>query len=190
VDADGPSLRRFARQVVLPEVGEAGQARWRASTVALLGGGDAFVAAAVWLAAAGVGRLRLHGPGASAPSLPTGGSPLPLAAELDARSAGTVEAVADAADAVRQASVVAVAGAALGPPAGAAVPWLAVTARPEGAGAVVGLAAGERADADPPGGPVGRALGAVLADGVLRSLLAGRAVVPSLRLGPEGETAP
>ncbi len=50
-------LRRFARQIVLPEVGGVGQARLRASTVAVIGAGGLGSPLALYLAAAGVGRL-------------------------------------------------------------------------------------------------------------------------------------
>lgn len=56
-------LRRFARQIVLPEVGEEGQRRLSAATVEVGGAGEGFVAAAWVLACAGVGRLVLRGAG-------------------------------------------------------------------------------------------------------------------------------
>ncbi len=54
-------LRRFARQIVLPEVGEEGQRRLADASVEVGGAGDAFVAAAWVLACAGVGTVRLRG---------------------------------------------------------------------------------------------------------------------------------
>ena len=57
-------LRRFARQIVLPEVGEEGQRRLADASVEVGGAGDAFVAAAWVLACAGVGTVRLRGGGA------------------------------------------------------------------------------------------------------------------------------
>jgi len=50
-------LRRHARQVVLPEVGVAGQQLLRDSSALVLGVGGLGSAAALYLAAAGVGRL-------------------------------------------------------------------------------------------------------------------------------------
>jgi molybdopterin/thiamine biosynthesis adenylyltransferase len=53
--------RRFARQLALPEVGPAGQERLVRARVALVGDGLAAETAARYLAAAGVGTLRLVG---------------------------------------------------------------------------------------------------------------------------------
>ena len=50
-------LRRHARQVVLPEVGVAGQQLLRDSSALVLGVGGLGSAAALYLAAAGLGRL-------------------------------------------------------------------------------------------------------------------------------------
>jgi molybdopterin/thiamine biosynthesis adenylyltransferase/rhodanese-related sulfurtransferase len=50
---------RYARQLVLPEVGEAGQALLRQSRVALVGAGGLGSPAALYLAAAGVGHLTI-----------------------------------------------------------------------------------------------------------------------------------
>ncbi|HZP40618.1 MAG TPA: ThiF family adenylyltransferase [Candidatus Binatia bacterium] len=52
-------IERYARQILLPEVGGRGQARWLAARVALLGTGDAAVVAATLLGRAGVGTLAL-----------------------------------------------------------------------------------------------------------------------------------
>jgi ThiF family len=52
---------RFARQIALPEVGPTGQTRLGEARVAIVGGGLAAETAARYLAAAGVGTLRLLG---------------------------------------------------------------------------------------------------------------------------------
>jgi hypothetical protein len=58
---DAAAATRFARQVALPEVGPAGQARVCAARVAIVGRDLAAETAARYLAAAGVGTLRLVG---------------------------------------------------------------------------------------------------------------------------------
>jgi molybdopterin/thiamine biosynthesis adenylyltransferase len=57
--AAGSDLRRHARQVVLPEVGVAGQQALAASRVLIIGCGGLGSAASLYLAAAGVGTLHL-----------------------------------------------------------------------------------------------------------------------------------
>lgn len=52
-------LRRYARHVVLPEIGEAGQERLRRSSVLVVGAGGLGTAAAGYLAAMGIGRIGL-----------------------------------------------------------------------------------------------------------------------------------
>ncbi|RHW16284.1 molybdopterin-synthase adenylyltransferase MoeB [Sphingomonas gilva] len=52
-------LERYARHIVLPEIGGLGQVKLRAATVAIVGAGGIGSPAIQYLAAAGVGRLRI-----------------------------------------------------------------------------------------------------------------------------------
>lgn len=56
---DADATERYSRQLRLPQVGEAGQAKLGAAKIALLGAGGLGAPAALYLAAAGVGQLTL-----------------------------------------------------------------------------------------------------------------------------------
>ena len=52
-------IERYSRQIVLPEIGGAGQARLLATSVLILGGGPLAEMAVLYLAGAGIGRIAL-----------------------------------------------------------------------------------------------------------------------------------
>lgn len=54
---DSPGIDRYSRQSILPEVGPAGQARFRAASVLVIGAGGLGSAVLQYLCAAGIGRL-------------------------------------------------------------------------------------------------------------------------------------
>ncbi|AQA00045.1 molybdopterin biosynthesis protein MoeB [Sphingopyxis sp. QXT-31] len=54
-----PELDRYARQIILPQFGGAGQAKLKASHVAVIGAGGIGCPAITYLAAAGIGRLTI-----------------------------------------------------------------------------------------------------------------------------------
>lgn len=56
---DSDAAERYARQLQLPQVGEAGQAKLAAARVALLGAGGLGAPASLYFAAAGVGQITL-----------------------------------------------------------------------------------------------------------------------------------
>ena len=62
MDFTDDQLERYARQIVLREIGGAGQARLRGAHVAIIGAGGIGCPAIAYLAAAGIGTLRVIDP--------------------------------------------------------------------------------------------------------------------------------
>ena len=59
LDFTQEQLERYSRQIILPEVGEQGQAKIRRGKVLIVGGGHLSSAATMYLAAGGVGKLGI-----------------------------------------------------------------------------------------------------------------------------------
>jgi molybdopterin/thiamine biosynthesis adenylyltransferase/TusA-related sulfurtransferase len=193
-------LRRFARQVVLPEVGEAGQRRLGAATVLVAGRGDAAVACALYLATAGVGTVVLGvagEAGARAGRWPLlgarAGDPLrrALAEALAASASGRAVAIEDAQEGpLAAATVAAFAGTAPVVPTPGRRVWVALAPAGDG-GVVVRLGTSAPASFGAPSdaaldGPVGLAAGALLADAAMRRVLAHPAAAGEPVLRPDG----
>ena len=62
LDFTRDQLERYSRQIILPEVGEQGQAKIRRGRVLIVGGGHLSSAATMYLAAGGVGKLGIVDP--------------------------------------------------------------------------------------------------------------------------------
>jgi molybdopterin/thiamine biosynthesis adenylyltransferase/TusA-related sulfurtransferase len=178
-------LRRFARQVVLAEVGEAGQRRLGAAAVLVVGRGAAADACALYLGAAGVGTVLVgvEGPAPSAAWWGPPGAAVPgearrhaLARALAARGPGRAFALERAPEGTLAGAVV---GAFAGtPPLVPAIgrrTWVALAPAGRGGLAARAGAAAPEAFVPPPAaaleGPVGLAAGALLADAAMRRVL-------------------
>src|SRR6059058_6328996 len=59
MDLNNDEIRRYSRHLILPEVGMAGQKKIRASSVLCIGAGGLGSPIAMYLAAAGIGRLGI-----------------------------------------------------------------------------------------------------------------------------------
>src|SRR5258707_13173440 len=59
MELDNAQIRRYSRHLILPEVGLAGQKRIRSTSVVCIGAGGLGSPIAMYLAAAGVGRIGL-----------------------------------------------------------------------------------------------------------------------------------
>lgn len=201
IRADERWLSRFARQVVLPEVGEEGQRRFGEATVLVAGKGDAASACAVYLAAAGVGTVVVGDPGEVGDAR-AGRWPFRAAAAATPRRRALAETIRSeigsaATFVVDGAPSGALAAASVGAFAGLppAVPtpgrrvWCATA--PGGGGMVVRHGVLPPTDwVDAPAallaGPVALAAGALLADAVLRRLLVARPPTTDVVLKPDG----
>ena len=62
MDFTDQQIDRYARHLVLPEIGEEGQARLLSSKVLVIGAGGLGSPAAIYLAAAGVGQIVITDP--------------------------------------------------------------------------------------------------------------------------------
>jgi hypothetical protein len=100
---DAAAAQRFARQLALPELGSAGQERLLAARVAIVGRDLAAETAARYLAAAGVGTLRLVGGRRDWDAALTGSNPAVVLEHWPrpAQGPGWLEALAGAALVVR-----------------------------------------------------------------------------------------
>ena len=159
-------LRRYARQIVLPEVGEEGQRKWAGASVEIAGSGDAAVACAVHLAAAGVGSLTLFD---STPLEPAASRGWPLS-DPGARSPAGAVAVA-----LRARGHDVVAGESRGSSVATGHVDVEIAGR-DGSTTLV----------SPGDGPIARARGALLADGVMRDLLRPDRAQDPIRIADDG----
>lgn len=85
-------VERYSRQIIMPEIGVAGQQRLLQARVALDGCGALAAVLAPYLAGAGVGRLTVHGPGAATIAQSIAGLAPDTVAEVVERSVARVEA--------------------------------------------------------------------------------------------------
>ena len=56
---DAEELKRYDRQIMIPEIGQAGQEQLKAATIFVAGAGGIGSPVTIYLAAAGVGTIRL-----------------------------------------------------------------------------------------------------------------------------------
>ncbi|MFT6618445.1 MAG: adenylyltransferase/sulfurtransferase, partial [Limisphaerales bacterium] len=59
MNLDNEEIRRYSRHLILPEVGMAGQKKLKAASVLCIGAGGLGSPIAMYLAAAGIGRIGL-----------------------------------------------------------------------------------------------------------------------------------